>query len=104
MLTGDLRTTIETLLKRGSSLRQIARSTGVDRKTIRSHIRSKVSRGSNPLVTEEVAAETTPVCRPQPRRALPDCALGEPAFEFQTLCQTTTRPSLSVADRAILLA
>jgi hypothetical protein len=55
MLKSDLRTTIETLIKGGGSLRQIARSTGVDHKTIR-HLRHQVSDGSPLVATEGVAA------------------------------------------------
>jgi Helix-turn-helix domain len=39
MLNDNLRMTIETLMKRGASLREIARATGVSRNTISSHIR-----------------------------------------------------------------
>ena len=38
MLKLNLRTTIETLLKRGNSQREVARFTGVSRNTIRSHV------------------------------------------------------------------
>src|SRR5437773_7579256 len=62
MLKGDLRTTIDTLLNRGSSLREIARSTGVDRKTIRAHIRRKANDHSQP---ESVATDMSP-CPPAP--------------------------------------
>jgi IS30 family transposase len=50
MLKDNLRTTIETLLKRGRSLREIARATGVDRKTIRSHIRRTAADSSPPAM------------------------------------------------------
>jgi transposase len=62
MLKNDLRTTIETLLKRGSSQREIARSTGVDRKTIRAHIRRKANE-PEPVATEAITPEM-PRCPP----------------------------------------
>lgn len=56
MLRLDLRTTIETLLRRGSSQREVARATGVDRKTIRSHLRHKACAPAA-VGAEAVAAE-----------------------------------------------
>src|SRR5712664_4398814 len=61
MLKSDLRTTIETLLKRGSSLRQIARATGVSRNTISAHIR----RAADGASTMTVATGTSS-CPPDP--------------------------------------
>jgi transposase len=61
MLKSDLRTTIETLLKRGSSLRQIARATGVSRNTISAHVR----RSADSVSTMTVATGTSS-CPPDP--------------------------------------
>lgn len=59
MLKDDLRTTIETLLKRGQSHREIARATGVDRKTIRAHIRRASAQGCTPEATPAGTAVAT---------------------------------------------
>ena len=40
VLKPHLRTTIQTLLERGTAQREIARCTGVDRKTVRSYVRA----------------------------------------------------------------
>ncbi len=63
MLNLNLRTTIETLLKRGSSQREVARSTGVDRKTIRSHLR----RTAGAAAATEAAVAEIPSAPPPPR-------------------------------------
>jgi transposase len=60
MLKDDLRMTIETLVRRGASLREIARATGVSRNTISSHIRRVAPGVSNTVVTEGVATGTRP--------------------------------------------
>ena len=66
MLKDDLRTTIETLMKRGVSLHEIARTTGVDRKTIRRHLRRKGSDSSPPGVgpVDTVTVTEMPPCPP----------------------------------------
>jgi transposase len=66
MLKDDLRTTIETLRKRGESQREIARVTGVDRKTIRAYVRRKVSDSSPPELKPvgTIAVTEMPPCSP----------------------------------------
>jgi transposase len=74
MLKGDLRTTIETLLKRGASLRQIARSTGVSRNTISSHLRRAGGRGCD---TTRDIEELATACPPAPAACPPDPAFAK---------------------------
>jgi transposase len=74
MLNLNLRTTIQTLLKRGNSQREVARSTGVARNTIRSHIQRADGaaavaeaadvRTSGPAPTTVVPKTTGSVCEP----------------------------------------
>ena len=65
MLKDDLRMTIETLLKRGASLREIARATGVSRNTISLHIQRTTGGPSKATVATDVVA-VHPPCPPAP--------------------------------------
>jgi transposase len=56
MLNEDLRRTIETLMKRGASLREIARTTGVSRNTV-STMRRAMAAAEKTVPTAEVATE-----------------------------------------------
>ena len=75
MLKHDLRTTIDTLLKRGGSLRQIARATGVSRNTVSLHIRRSVSGVGKTVATDAMVAAVPPCppatapCPPAPASA-----------------------------------
>jgi lambda repressor-like predicted transcriptional regulator len=60
MLKDNLRMTIETILKRGASLREIARATGVSRNTISSHIQRTTGGPSKAAVTTDVVAVHPP--------------------------------------------
>ena len=78
MLNDDLRMTIETLMKRGASLREIARATGVSRNTISSHIRRTTGSPSKATV-----AADTPPCPPAPAPAKkPTDSVCEPHREW----------------------
>lgn len=69
MLKGNVRTTIETLLKRGRSQRQVACATGVDRKTIRSHVRRTTGSSSKAPAAEAESPPCPPAistCPPEP--------------------------------------
>jgi len=65
VLKSYLRITIDTLLKSGTSHRQIARRTGVDRKTIRSY----AARSNSPRVA--TGSEGSPGKFPHPGHRLP---------------------------------
>jgi IS30 family transposase len=81
MLKDDLRRTIETLVKRGASMREISRATGVSRNTISSHIRRAAPDARSTVATEEVAAETPP-CPPAPAAMRPTNSVCEPYREW----------------------
>lgn len=96
MLKVDVRTTIETLLKRGKSQRQIAHATGVARNTISSHLRRKTSKAA---VKEPIAAEVTPAAVPAPAVVHPtasvqhlDCKHFEPTPAFGQWSPSAGRP------------
>lgn len=79
MLKGNLRTTIETLLKRGSSLREVVRTTGVSRNTIRSHVRKKTAEAAAPSQTQTVVVETSAL---PPALTPPTASVCEPYREW----------------------
>ena len=64
MLNEELRRTIETLMKRGTSVREIARTTGVSRNTI-SALRRGAREAGATVARAEVASETS-CCPPNP--------------------------------------
>jgi len=73
MLKIDLRTTIETLLKRGRSLREITRSTGIARNTIKSYVRRKAGdAAATEAVTAEISA-SPPTIAPSRRTTASVC-------------------------------
>ena len=78
----DLRMTIETLMKRGASVREIARVTGVSRNTISSHIRRTAPGPSGSVAIDEMAA-ASPACPPAPAPAnRPTDSVCEPHREW----------------------
>ena len=66
------RATVYTLLERGSTQREIARITGIDRKTVRTYQRRWESERSNsPGVATGSDAETSQIAPPWPPAVMP---------------------------------
>jgi len=97
MLKDDLRMTIETLMKRGASLREIARATGVSRNTISSHIRRAAPGVSNTVATQEAAAETRPRPPAAPKKPTDSVCRRHGSFTGWATC--TWRLGLTSMDR-----
>ena len=78
------RATVYTLLERGSTQREIARITGIDRKTVRTYQRRWESERSNsPGVATGSDAETSQIAPPWPPAVMPaTTSLCEPHREF----------------------
>lgn len=93
-MKSHLRITIATLLKRGESQHEIARRTGVDRKTIRRHSQTGVEANSSGVATGFSAgkvaesADQTPPARPPaslPKEAASACAAHRGWIEQQVV-------------------
>jgi transposase len=96
VLKAHLRTTIETLLKRGASHREIERRTGVDRKTIRRYARSA---NSPTLATgSEASAAQTPPPRP------PGTESSESIESAPAAAPAAAQPAVAVPAQAAVSA
>jgi transposase len=82
-LKSHLRTTVETLLARGESHREIERRTGVDRKTIRRYHR--LANSPTPATGSTGGEPQTPPPRPPAPRGSPvsACEVHRPWIEAQ---------------------
>ena len=68
-MKAHLRTTVQTLLDRGSTQREIARRTGIDRKTIRGYARAMANSPGVATGSEAQAVQTPPPRPPAPAEA-----------------------------------
>ena len=80
VLKSNLRITIETLLSRGESQREIERRTGVDRKTIRRYAANSPGVATGPAVGPE---QTPPPRPPAPKAAVSACEAHRGFIEAQ---------------------
>ena len=77
-----LQTTIWTLLKAGSTQRQIERATGISRHTIRTYKKKFDSQNPNPSINQaSPPIQTAPPCPPTPGTALTQQLTSDSIFE-----------------------
>ncbi len=94
VLKPHLQATIWTLLRKGSSQREIARVTGIDRKTIRAYAqRFAVGEANSPAVATDPGEQTPP---PRPRTPAPTtpslCEAHHPFIEAQLRLKRNATP------------